>query len=169
MKNATILFGIGFIMLCFFQSCNNNKPTNVGHKTTTVDTLGGKYKRIIHNYYGDTAIRTIHYKKNKTDWFEVVLHPTGEKYMEGWVKNNERDGKWYSWYVNGVMWSFGYYIDGKRNGETEVYYESGSLRIRQKYINDIPDGKWEFFYPNGKPQYEVVYDNGTKISEKSYK
>ena len=151
----------------FFQSCNN-KPVNSTGQSVMVDTLGGKYERIVYDYYGDTAIKTIRYLKDKENYFEVVLHQTGEKYMEGWVRKGERDGEWYSWYPNGVVWSFGTYKNGKRQGESEAYYENGSIRIRQKYENGAPDGKWEFFYPNGKIQMEVVYDKGEKLSETRY-
>ncbi len=148
------------------MACSQN--VNTGNQSEMVDTLGGQFERIIHDYYGDTAVKTVRYHSTDKDYLEVIYHPTGEKYMEGWVKNGERIGQWISFYPNGTVWSYGEYENGKRTGESEAYFENGNVRIKQNFYEDLPDGTWKFYRENGELQLEVEYNKGEKISEITY-
>ncbi len=165
LSNNLVVLGI-VAMIGINFSCSHNAST--GSETVMVDTLGGQYERIIVDYFGDTAVKTIHYQEDSLNYLEIKYHSNGEKYIEGWIKDGQREGEWFSWYPNGVLWSYGAYIEGKRNGYSEAYYENGTIRIKQQYYEGVPDGTWFFYSDNGDAILEVVYDKGEKLSETRY-
>ncbi|MDA3911671.1 MAG: hypothetical protein PF448_09975 [Bacteroidales bacterium] len=165
LSSSLIVLGIVFF-LGINTSCSHNASS--GSEAIIVDTLGGQYERVILDYFGDTAVKTMQYQQDSLNYLEIKYHATGEKYIEGWVAEGQRTGEWFSWYPNGVLWSYGEYIDGKRNGYSEAYYENGTIRIEQHYFEGVPDKKWMFYSEAGEPILEIVYDKGEKVSETRY-
>jgi antitoxin component YwqK of YwqJK toxin-antitoxin module len=165
LSNSLFVLGIA-VILGMNISCSPNASNGV--EPVIVDTLGGQYERVILDYHGDTAVKTLQYRQDSLNYFELKYHTNGEKYMEGWVEDGQRTGEWFSWYPNGVLWSYGEYVDGKRNGYSEAYYENGTIRIEQHYYEGVPDKKWIFYTETSEPVLEIVYDQGEKISETRY-
>lgn len=169
--NKIITIILLFIMTFGIFSCNNSKENNANiatDKSIIVDTLGGEYERVVNSYYGDTVYKQIFYLENDSSYYDLTLWPTGEKYIEGWIKDGEREDKWVSWYKNGKIWSYAIYLNGKREGLSEIYHENGKLRIKQYYEHGLPDSTWQFYESNGDLILDVVYKNGEKITENRY-
>jgi len=163
--NNILIIGI-FAVVIINTSCSQKASS--GSETTLVDTLGGQYERVIIDYYGDTAVKTMQYQQDSLNFLEIKYHANGEKYIEGWVADGQRTGEWFSWYPNGVLWSYGEYVDGKRNGYSEAYYENGTIRIKQQFYKGVPDGKWIFYSETEVPILEITYDKGEKLTETRY-
>ncbi len=135
---------------------------------TSVDTLGETMTRKVTERYDNGSIRTLHYYRDSSTYFELKLWKGGQDYIRGWIENGKREGKWYSWYENGVLWSSGNYKNGLRQGKSNLYYDNGSVQQVQEYKDGKPHGTWEFYNEDGTLTLEVVYDEGKKIEERRY-
>ncbi|MGM0650176.1 MAG: toxin-antitoxin system YwqK family antitoxin [Bacteroidota bacterium] len=165
-----------FLVLALIVSagaCNNgadNEDDKAAAENTPVvtDTLGHKMERVVEKRYDDGKIRTLHYYRDSNNYFVRKLWPDGEDYIRGWIENGEREGDWFSWYKNGVLWSSGKYENGLRQGKSKSYFEDGSVRQVQEYKNDKPHGTWVFFDEQGNRIIEVDYDEGEKLAERRF-
>src|SRR5688572_13609048 len=63
----------------------------------------------------------------------TVYYSDGNKKFEGYKRNENLQGAWWSWYNNGQM------------------LDSGSMQ------KGIPDGKWMAWYTNGEPRFIRTY------------
>ncbi|MEA3448810.1 MAG: hypothetical protein U9Q98_10280 [Bacteroidota bacterium] len=144
---------------------NNGNPQEI---STQVDTLGYTVDRVVTKRFNDGNIRTLHYYRDSITYFERKLWKSGQDYIRGWIENGKREGKWYSWYENGVLWSSGNYKNGLRQGKSNLYYDNGSVQQVQEYKNGKPHGTWEFYDKNGPLTLEVDYDEGKKLEERRF-
>lgn len=97
---------------------------------------------------------------NSTDTSKILerhFYPNGELKMQGPFKNGKRDGKWESYYSNGVLWSSLEYDSGVRSGISLVYYESGELHISGQFKDDRASGIWTWFDEKGKEIDQIDY------------
>jgi antitoxin component YwqK of YwqJK toxin-antitoxin module len=162
-----------FVISSIFTSCNNKSekqsaPKTEQNPTTQVDTLGGNFKRVVKDKHNDGRIRTVHYYRDSNNYFERKLWPSGKDYIRGWIKNGAREGTWYSWYENGVLWSSGIYKNGLRQGKSNLYYDNGSVQQVQEYKDGKPHGTWKFYDEQKNLILEVDYNKGEKIEERRY-
>lgn len=95
--------------------------------------------------------------KSRTLTREITYYRNHQKYMEGEFKNNQRHGKWTSWYKNGNIWSEGYFTDGKDDGSRVVYHENGKKFYEGKYKDGKKTGKWKFWDEEGRLTKETDY------------
>lgn len=92
------------------------------------------------------------------------FHPNGTLKIKGDIVNNLKQGKWESFYENGVKWSESTYLFGKRNGIYKSFYPNGRLKIHGMYENDEKFGNWFFYNENG--EFEKEIDFGTSSTKK---
>jgi antitoxin component YwqK of YwqJK toxin-antitoxin module len=92
---------------------------------------------------------------------EVSKHENGQTYMEGAIKDGEREGLWVSFYPGGQKWSECEFSNGKGNGPVTVYYEDGKIRYTGFYSAGIPSGKWIYYDIQGDIVFEKDYEANT--------
>ena len=46
-----------------------------------------------------------------------------------------RQGEYKSWYVNGNMWMYSFYVDGKLHGERKYWDDDGKLHSHKFWVN----------------------------------
>ncbi len=64
-------------------------------------------------------------------------------------ENNERDGKWIFYGMDGTELSVGFYKNGKRDGHVIVKFPNGKLRYVGEYALDKKVGEWELYDEKG--------------------
>ena len=84
-------------------------------------------------------------------------------------KNNQKQGRWYTFYDVGSIKQEGMYKDDKKNGYFKDYTEGGDLISVSKYGNDVKQEEAEEvtkldvqneYYPDGKIKVSATYRNG---------
>jgi antitoxin component YwqK of YwqJK toxin-antitoxin module len=122
--------------------------------------------------HSNGTVKKLHYytlkRGDKEVVKEVVFYSTGEKLMEGPIKNNKRNGQWNSWYENGKLWSEGNYIEDIRVEKTRVYYDNGQLRIDGQYDNGARTGLWSFYDEEGKLIQEVEFFADSIVNQEEF-
>lgn len=78
------------------------------------------------------------------------LYDNGQIRIQGWLKDEKREGRWISFYQNGVRWSEDTYRNGKKDGPTKAYYPSGILKYSGIFLEDREAGTWNFYEETGK-------------------
>jgi hypothetical protein len=103
---------------------------------------------------------------NNQKVYEKQFYQSGSLFIEGYLENDLRTGKWIAYYESGKLWSIGYYEDGKNHGNSEVYYENGRIRYTKNYKNDVAEGLWKFYGQDGALVGEVMYEKGKILWKK---
>ena len=78
-------------------------------------------------------LRDINYKDGKRDGKWTSWYEDGLKLSEGNYKDGKRDGKWTSWYENGLKWIDTNYKDGKEDGKSTEWFANGQIKIEENY------------------------------------
>lgn len=97
---------------------------------------------------------------------QVKYYQNGNVEVEGDLDNGKRSGKWTYYYDTGIKWSEGTFKNDLSDGNFTVWYKDGKINYKSEYIEGQPNGKWIFYDEKEKPVKEVVFENGTKKSEK---
>ncbi|HKK68094.1 MAG TPA: hypothetical protein VJ946_07765 [Bacteroidales bacterium] len=159
------------VISCGSNDDNNSQQDNEtaeSEKRVSVDTLGLTLDRDLVERYDDGSPRVYHYYQDEDDYLQLKVWRSHKPYVSGWFRDGERQGDWFSWYENGVLWSSGRYEEGLREGKSEVFYDSGNVRIQQEYKNGKPHGTWVFYDKKSNKTLEVDYDKGKKLDERRY-
>lgn len=96
--------------------------------------------------------------KDSTLLRETTYYQNGQKYMEGWYRNGQRDSVWIAWLRDGRIWSRGFYREGLEDGPKEVYHQNGQLFYKGFYKNGQRAGEWKFYNENGELLQVINYD-----------
>jgi len=80
---------------------------------------------------------------------QMEYYDSGQVYMEGGMKNGQREGEWKSYFPDGRTQSIGYYEAGQRTGAATVYWYNGNLREEGFYKNSRHCGKWRYYDEQG--------------------
>lgn len=75
---------------------------------------------------------------------------TGFITQNGNYFDDEKDGKWFSFYTNGKLAFEGNYIRGSKHDKHIYYYQNGMKRLEQEYDHNRAVGYWKYFDQNGK-------------------
>lgn len=138
------------------------------------------------SYYPDGKIKSeIPFIKGQEQGFGKEYGPDGTiitltEYKKGFIvdrlrinrrdQNQQRQGKWYTFYPSGAIMQEGTYRNDLKNGFFKDYAENGDLIRISKYIDDViqPEAeevqkheKVNEFYPDGKIRAVSMYRNGT--------
>ena len=89
--------------------------------------------------------------------FTQVNYPNGQIKMEGNMQYGLREGKWVSFYENGMIWSETHFLKGQKNGPTTTWFPNGNKRYTGEFKNDNEFGTWIYYYENGKVAQEKTY------------
>jgi len=88
---------------------------------------------------------------------ETTYYQSGQKYMEGWYRNGQRDSTWTAWLRDGHVWSRGFYRQGVEDGPKEVYHENGQLFYQGHYSKGQRAGVWKFYNAEGELLQTIDY------------
>ncbi|MDH5382497.1 MAG: tetratricopeptide repeat protein, partial [Cyclobacteriaceae bacterium] len=129
------------------------------------------------------------YDKGNLNGYYKRFFENGKVEEEGWFVDDEREGKWITRYLNGMVDEIYHYNNGLQNGFEEYYTLSGKLRY--KFWNDYDDlteyiqydtlgnvlnsqsrsravDTITYFYDNGKKSFETLVKCGERLSQKSF-
>jgi antitoxin component YwqK of YwqJK toxin-antitoxin module len=122
---------------------------------------GGSYSQEITEKHADGSTRTILYYKEVDGGKQLYkieeFYEDGVKRVEGYYRNDERDGRWNSWHDNGKIWSVAHYKEGKLHGKQTVYYPSGQKFYEGRFENGLRNGVWKFWNEQGVLENEKTY------------
>ena len=93
---------------------------------------------------------------------EIIDLCKAKHLREGNYKDGKRDGKWTSWYEDGLKLSEGNYKDGMKDGKWTSWYENGLKWTDRNYKDGKEDGKSTEWYSNGQIKSEENYKDGKK-------
>jgi antitoxin component YwqK of YwqJK toxin-antitoxin module len=129
--------------------------------TALISGCGGSYSHEITAEHADGSTRTIHYYKEVDGAKQLYkfeeFYEDGLKRVEGYYRNDERDGRWNSWHDNGKLWSVANYKDGKLHGSQIVYYPNGNKYYEGRFENGLRKGVWKFWNEDGVLENEKTY------------
>lgn len=117
-------------------------------------------KDSVWNYFSDRGIliKTENYKKGVKDGiWRTYSAKTAILLEEISYRNDQFDGDYKLFYVNGDIQTVMRYVNGVRNGITESYYADSVLNMKGVYQNGFRVGKWSFYDVNGYLRKEIVY------------
>jgi len=84
-------------------------------------------------------------------------------------RDNRKQGRWVTFYMNGNVHIEGMYKDDKKDGYFKEYADNGDLKTITKYVDDVIQPEAEEvtkldieneYYPNGKIKVSGTYRNG---------
>ena len=93
---------------------------------------------------------------------EIIDLCKAKHLREGNYKDGKRDGKWTSWYEDGLKLSEGNYKDGMKDGKWTSWYENGLKWTDRNYKDGKEDGKSTEWFANGQIKSEENYKDGKK-------
>ena len=68
-----------------------------------------------------------------------------------------RNGKWKSYFQDGIMRFEGEFIDDNMNGTVTWYWPNGKIRETGAYLNGSREGDWSAFNEDGTPAISIGY------------
>ncbi|MBO4738386.1 MAG: hypothetical protein J5606_02365 [Bacteroidales bacterium] len=110
-----------------------------------------KTEQVVEERYADGKAQHVKEYKitkdgEKTLSKETFYFPEEKKYIEGTYNTQaQRDGKWTSWYENGLKNSEGTYKNGLLEGKYTVWYPNGVVFYKGHYTNGQKTGTWLFY------------------------
>lgn len=88
---------------------------------------------------------------------ETHFYDNEQKYIDGNIKSDKRDGLWYAYYPDGTVQTMAYYKDGKENGRYTVFYPDGKVRYTGLYKYGEKIGEWRFYNADGTVNHKEDY------------
>ncbi len=109
------------------------------------------YKKNIVSYENEQPRDVFYYEKDSLGQptnvkvHETHYYPEEKVYIDGNIKNNERDGLWYAYHKNGNVQTMAHYRNGQPDGLYAVYHENGSVYYTGQYKAGKRVGVWKFY------------------------
>lgn len=161
-----LAFGALAVALTFLAVSNSKqKQKNVDaeqafidslHVFPPVDFVDSLYNRVVLKKYEDDNPKVVVYyvpdsAGNPTSEVahETHYYENQQKYIDGNVHENNRDGLWYAYFPDGTVQTKAYYVDGKEEGRYTVFYSNGNVRYTGEYKNGRQVGEWRFYNEDG--------------------
>ncbi len=150
-----------------FSSCE--KKTVVESELDLIGIKPEIFKSIDTTLYENKKIKSLRFKKDKTEYINVSFYESGKKKSIGPVKNNQCHNKYIDWYENGKIKWLREYNYGNQIGKSIEYQENGNLKQQFDYEKKESTDYWG----NGKPKFKFVenglqyyyYSNGNFIEK----
>ena len=76
------------------------------------------------------------------------------------IGNDDRHGRWTSWYPNGQKEYEGAYEKDLRSGQFTWWYENSQVRVIGSYKDGKPTGDWSWWHENGQKSASGQYREG---------
>lgn len=81
---------------------------------------------------------------------EIIYYPNGQRKLEVWYRDGNRDGISRRWYSNGVLELEQLYINGRIHGPYREWYESRRKRVESDYVHGKKEGEYIHYDDNNK-------------------
>jgi len=140
-----------------------------GQKSSEVNFIKGELEGKQTNWHEDG------WKESERDIIDgnskvTVFHENGQLEVEGYIKDDERDGEWTWWHENGQKDSKGYFIDGEQDGKWTWWDENGQITKEENWKDGIEIIIETRYKKNEKGQVEEesVFENDKLISKTLY-
>ena len=101
-------------------------------------------------------IKTVTFKSGEM-MLKKTYHPNGQLRTQGNMLLEKKEGKWVSFYENGMPWSETWFEKGKKHGSTTVWYASGRKFYEGRFEHDKEAGKWIYWDEQGNVLKEFKY------------
>jgi antitoxin component YwqK of YwqJK toxin-antitoxin module len=88
------------------------------------------------------------------------LYQNGDKWIEGYLKDGKKEGKWTDYYEDGHIKAEAYFKDGILEGKGTDYYEDGHIKAEAYFKDGMPDGKGTDYYEDGQIKAEAYFKDG---------
>ncbi|MDQ3190029.1 MAG: hypothetical protein M3Q58_00385 [Bacteroidota bacterium] len=92
---------------------------------------------------------------------EMDLHRTYYKNQQirtqGNLLKEKKEGKWVSFYEDGMPWSETWYINGQKHGSTVTWHSNGKKFYEGHFEKGKESGKWTYWDEQGIVVKEVEY------------
>ncbi len=146
LQKTVLKIFVGILVLFLWASCSSKTEKVVKEKYAD-----GKAQHTQEYRLNDNGAKTTLSK-------ETFYFPEEKKYIEGTYNTQEkRDGKWVSWYENGLKNSEGNYKNGVLDGKYTVWYSNGIVYYKGQYRNGQKIGTWVFYDTLGVQIKKVNY------------
>ena len=169
-----VAFGLLGAALAYLAISNHNRQKQAAdaeqafmdslHVFPPVEFADSLYNRVVLNRYEDDNPKVVVYyvpdsAGNPTAELahETHYYENQQKYIDGNVHANNRDGLWYAYYPDGTVQTKAYYVDGKEEGRYTVYYSNGNVRYTGEYLHGRQTGEWRFYSEDGTLERTEVY------------
>lgn len=161
-----VLFGLLGAALAYLAISNHNKKKQIAdveqafidslHVFPPVDFVDSLYNRVVMKKYEDDNPKMVVYyvpdsAGNPTSEVahETHYYENQQKYIDGNVHGNNRDGLWYAYFPDGTVQTKAFYVDGKEEGRYTVFYSNGNVRYTGEYSHGRQTGEWRFYNEDG--------------------
>ena len=88
---------------------------------------------------------------------------SGNIWLKGNYKNNEKDGTFTMYYQSGKMQNEEVFSNGIKNGKHVSYFENGNKELEGKYVNGLQEGSWVTYSSTGNIISKIKYSKGKVI------
>ncbi len=151
----------------FFKTFRDSIPIGM-HKYYAEN--GKLIKAIWYSDYGEKKGEGLIDSLGKKIGKWILYYNTGEKFAEGYYKNDLPDSLWIFYYRNGSIMQKGKYIEGYPVGKWIMYYPNGKVLKKEFYSSDgLTEGDYYEFSPEGDTIVKGKYENGKKTGLWYYK
>ena len=161
-----VSFGLLAAALVFLAFSNINKKKQAYdaeqafidslHVFPPVDFVDTLYNRVVLKKYEDDNPKVVVYyvpdsAGNPTSELahETHFYENQQKYIDGNLHANNRDGLWYAYFPDGTVQTKALYVDGKEEGRYTVFYSNGNVRYTGEYSHGRQTGEWRFYNEDG--------------------
>ena len=131
-NKLTLLFILGLSIV--FTSCKTSKTDNQANK----------------NISNEKALNGLVIEK----W------ESGNIWLKGNYKNNEKDGKFTMYYQSGKTQMEEVFSNGIKNGKHVSYFENGNKEREGEYVDGLQEGSWISYSNNGNIESKIKYRKG---------
>ena len=112
---------------------------------------------------GSTKTEYIMSVDEKITYKQISYFDDGKISFQGEFKDNERDGRWESFFMSGSLKTVNNYDKGEFYGEYLQYHENGQVSLEGEYKNGKPFGEWTFYNDKGEKVDFKEYDKNGLI------
>ena len=119
------------------------------------------------HYYSDDSTRIkeiFHYSLQDSvlEGSYESFYSNGSLQTFGWYVNNSPDSLWKYFYENGRKKAEGKYRSGVATGQWKYYYENGNIKSKGILNGSEKNGFWSFYYENGGEKSNGIYFSNQK-------
>lgn len=121
---------------------------------------------VLERYEDSTKMIVIRYNTEDTTFaFKSYFYKNGQRYMEGELHNEKRNGEWMAWDELGHLLTIGHYEDGLSQGLKTVYFTNGVKRYEGEMLQNDRVGVWRFWNQKDSLIKEIDYGVAQGLQE----
>jgi len=121
-------------------------------------------------YHNDRGIGVfdVKFKNGEKNGPVLENYSDGKLYLNGFYKDNEKDGKWEYFDREGKTSAILNYSKGEQDGKQEYFYHKGKISEIENFNDGEKDGDQLIYQKNGKLESKRVYQDGVLKSIENF-